>query len=157
VLGAQRTLQLSGPAADTSVDVSNNGIQSTPNGKALIVAHSEQGALNTVDPTTGASATIAGVSVPFVDGILLQGGQLFAVQNFLNQIAELRLSPNLTSGNRREGRHQRAVPGPDHRRPLRRPPRHGERQVRHRNPADGRTVRGDHRRPLRGDPSEGQP
>jgi hypothetical protein len=98
VLGAQRTLQLSGPAADTSGDVSNNGIQSTPNGKALIVAHSEQGALNTVDPTTGASATIAGVSVPFVDGILLQGGQLFAVQNFLNQIAELRLSPALTSG-----------------------------------------------------------
>jgi hypothetical protein len=98
VLGAQRTLQLSGPAADTSGDVNNNGIQATPDGKTLIVAHSEQGALNTVDPTTGASATIGGVSVPSVDGILLQGGQLFAVQNFLNQIAELRLSPDLTSG-----------------------------------------------------------
>jgi hypothetical protein len=98
VLGAQRALQLSGPAADTSGDVNNNGIQSTPNGKTLIVAHSEQGALNTVDPTTGASRTIAGVSVPSVDGILLQGGQLFAVQNFLNQIAEVRLSPDLTSG-----------------------------------------------------------
>lgn len=98
VLGAQRTLQLSGPAADTSGDVNNNGIQSTPNGKTLIVAHSGQGALNTVDPLTGASRTIAGVSVPSVDGILLQGGQLFAVQNFLNQIAEVRLSPHLTSG-----------------------------------------------------------
>jgi hypothetical protein len=98
VLGAQRTLQLSGPAADTSGDVNNNGIQATPNGKTLIVAHSGQGALNTVDPTTGASATIEGVSVPSVDGILLQGGQLFAVQNFLNQIAEVRLSPDLTSG-----------------------------------------------------------
>ena len=98
VLGAQRALQLSGPAADTSGDVNNNGIQSTPNGKTLMVAHSEQGALNTVDPTTGASRTIAGVSVPSVDGILLQGGQLFAVQNFLNQIAEVRLSPDLTSG-----------------------------------------------------------
>jgi hypothetical protein len=97
-LGAQRTLQLSGPAADTSGEVNNNGIQAMPNGKTLIVAHSGQGALNTVDPTTGVSATIAGVSVPSVDGILLQGGQLFAVQNFLNRIAEVRLSPDLTSG-----------------------------------------------------------
>jgi hypothetical protein len=97
-LGAQRTLQLSGPAADTGAEVNNNGIQATSNGKTLIVAHSGQGALNTVDPATGASRTIEGVSVPFVDGILLQGGQLFAVQNFLNQIAEVRLSPDLTSG-----------------------------------------------------------
>jgi hypothetical protein len=98
VLGAQRTLQLSGPAADTRGEFNNNGIQATPNGKTLIVAHSEQGALNAVDPTTGASRTITGVSVPFVDGILLTGGELYAVQNFLNQIAEIRLSPDLGSG-----------------------------------------------------------
>jgi hypothetical protein len=98
VLGAQRTLQLSGPAADTSGEFNNNRIQATPDGKTLIVAHSGQGALNTVDPTTGVSGTITGVSVPFVDGILLEGGQLFAVQNFLNQIAEVRLSPDVTSG-----------------------------------------------------------
>lgn len=97
-LGPHRTLQLSGPAADISGEFNNNGIQATPNGKTLIVAHSGQGALNTVDPTTGASAPIAGVSVPSVDGILLNGGQLFAVQGFLNQIAEVRLSPDLTSG-----------------------------------------------------------
>ena len=41
---------------------------------------------------------IAGVSVPSVDGILLEGGELYAVQNFLNQIAVVRLSPDLTSG-----------------------------------------------------------
>jgi sugar lactone lactonase YvrE len=98
VLGEFRTLQLSGPAADTRGDFNNNGIQATPDGKTLIVAHSGQSALNTVDPTTGASSTIAGVSVPFVDGILLEGGRLFAVQNFLNQIAEVRLRPDLTSG-----------------------------------------------------------
>jgi hypothetical protein len=97
-LGPHRTLQLSGPAADLSGEFNNNGIQATPNGKTLIVAHSGQGALNTVDPRTGASAPIAGVSVPSVDGILLKGGQLFAVQGFLNQIAEVRLSPDLTSG-----------------------------------------------------------
>jgi sugar lactone lactonase YvrE len=97
-LGAPRTLQLSGPAADVSAEVNNNGIQATPNGKTLIVAHSGQGALNVVDPATGASRMIAGVSVPFVDGILLEGGELYAVQNFLNQIAVVRLSPDLTSG-----------------------------------------------------------
>ena len=97
-LGAPRTLQLSGPAADDSYEVNNNGIQATPNGKTLIVAHSGQGALNVVDPATGASRMIAGVSVPSVDGILLEGGELYAVQNFLNQIAVVRLSPDLTSG-----------------------------------------------------------
>ena len=97
-LGSPRTLQLSGPAADVSGEFNNNGIQATPNGKTLIVAHSGQGALNVVDPATGASRTIAGVSVPFVDGILLEGGELYAVQNFLSQIAVVRLSQNLTSG-----------------------------------------------------------
>jgi len=97
-LGAPRTLQLSGPAADVSAEVNNNGIQATPNGKTLIVAHSGQGALNVVDPATGASRMIAGVDVASVDGILLEGGELYAVQNFLNQIAVVRLSPDLTSG-----------------------------------------------------------
>jgi sugar lactone lactonase YvrE len=97
-LGPPRTLALSGPAADVSAEFNNNGIQATPNGKTLIVAHSGQGALNVVDPATGASRTIAGVSVPFVDGILLEGGELYAVQNFLNQIAVVRLRPGLTSG-----------------------------------------------------------
>jgi sugar lactone lactonase YvrE len=97
-LGAPRTLRLGGPAADVSGEFNNNGIQATPNGTTLIVAHSGQGALNVVDPATGASRAITGVSVPFVDGILLEGGQLYAVQNFLNQIAVVRLSPDLTSG-----------------------------------------------------------
>jgi sugar lactone lactonase YvrE len=97
-LGAHSPLLLSGPAADTSGEFNNNGIQATPDGKTLIVAHSGQGALNTVNPATGMSRTIGGVGVPSVDGILLQGGQLFAVQNFLNQIAAVRLSPDLTSG-----------------------------------------------------------
>jgi sugar lactone lactonase YvrE len=97
-LGAPRTLPLSGPAADVSGEFNNNGIQATPNGKTLIVAHSGQGALNVVDPATGASRTIAGVSVPSVDGILLEGGELYAVQNFLNRIAVVRLGPGLASG-----------------------------------------------------------
>ena len=98
VPGPFSTLALSGPAADTSGDFNLNGIQATSNGKTLIVAHSSNGALYTVDPVTGASATIAGVSVPNVDGIVLDGTRLWAVRNFDNQIARVRLSPHLTSG-----------------------------------------------------------
>ena len=96
--GPFRTLALSGPAADTSGDFNLNGIQATSNGKTLIVAHSANGALYTVDPVTGASATIAGVSVPSVDGIVLDGTRLWAVRNFDNRVARVRLSPHLTSG-----------------------------------------------------------
>jgi sugar lactone lactonase YvrE len=95
-----RTLGLSGPAATLIGNgaVNLNGIQATPNGKTLIVAHSANAQLDTVDPATGASATIAGVSVPNVDGIVLEAGRLWAVQNFSNQIARIRLAPDLASG-----------------------------------------------------------
>lgn len=98
VLGSFLTLQLTGPAAEISGEFNLNGIQATPNGKTLVVAHSANGKLYTVDPVNGASATVAGVSVPNVDGILLLGRRLWAVQNFSNQVARVRLSPNLTSG-----------------------------------------------------------
>ena len=48
--------------------------------------------------SVGASAVITGVSVPNVDGILLDGPRLWAVQNADNKITEVRLSPDLTSG-----------------------------------------------------------
>jgi len=93
-----RTLAVSGPAADTGGEVNLNGIQATANGKTLIVAHSANAQLYTVDPVSGASATIAGVSVPNVDGILLEAGRLWAVQNFSNQVSRIRLRPDLSSG-----------------------------------------------------------
>ena len=96
-LGPASTLAVSGPAADTSADFNLNGIQATANGKTLIVAHSGTGQLYTVDPTSGASAAIAGVSVPQVDGIVLKGRRLWAVQN-TNQVSRIRLRPNLASG-----------------------------------------------------------
>jgi sugar lactone lactonase YvrE len=92
------TLALSGPAAEISGEVNLNGIQSTANGTTLIVAHSANAQLYTVDPTSGSSATIAGVSVPNVDGIVLAGRRLWAVQNFSNQVSRIRLRPHLTSG-----------------------------------------------------------
>ena len=96
-LGAVRTLQLSGPAAIIAGDFNSNGIAATADGGTLLVAHSALGVVNTVDPVTGHSATIAGVSVPSVDGIELTGHSLYAVQNS-NQITAVQLSGDLTSG-----------------------------------------------------------
>jgi sugar lactone lactonase YvrE len=98
VPGTFSTLSLSGPAADTSGQFNLNGIEATSDGKTLVVAHSGNGALYTVDPATGSSAVIAGVSVPNVDGIVLDGTRLWAVRNFDNRIAKVRLSPHLDSG-----------------------------------------------------------
>jgi sugar lactone lactonase YvrE len=92
-----RTLALSGPAADTSGEFNLNGIRATAGGKTLIVAHSANGTLHTVDTRTGESATIAGISVPSVDGIVLQGRRLWAVQNS-NRVTRIRLSPRLRAG-----------------------------------------------------------
>jgi sugar lactone lactonase YvrE len=97
-LGTATSLHLSGPAADTSGEFNLNGIAATPNGKTLIVAHSGNGELYGVDPDTGESWTIEGISVPLVDGILLEAGRLWAVQNFLNQVAVIRLDSDLESG-----------------------------------------------------------
>jgi hypothetical protein len=97
-LGGLQTLKLSGPAAELSGSFSLNGIAAADDGRALIVAHSGLGKLFTVDPETGASAVIAGVDVPNVDGILVRGSQLWAVQNFSNQISRVRLADDLASG-----------------------------------------------------------
>jgi sugar lactone lactonase YvrE len=91
-------LKLTGPAADASDPFNLNGIASAQGGKMLIVAHSGNGELYTVNPETGASALRGGVSVPNVDGILVRGHQLWAVQNFKNQVSHIRLSGDLSSG-----------------------------------------------------------
>ena len=97
--GPFTTLHLSGPAAAAPPDaINNNGIQATHDGSTLIVSHSSSGALNAVNPKTGASRTIEGLSLPNVDGILMEGRTLYAAQTFVNQISEVRLSGDLTSG-----------------------------------------------------------
>lgn len=93
------TLRLSGPAADLSGGFNNNGIQAVRDGAMLIVAHSGNGVVNLVDAATGASTTIAGVSVPNVDGILLTGGrELLAVQNAVNRISVWTLDTDFLAG-----------------------------------------------------------
>ena len=96
-LGASRTVNLTGPAAELSGQFNLNGIAAANGGRTLIVSHSANGALYTVDPKTGASAAIAGISVPSVDGIVLSGRRLWAVQNS-NQITRILLNDDLTAG-----------------------------------------------------------
>jgi len=98
-LGAAITLTLTGPAADTGDDFNLNGIVATPNGRTLIVAHTGNGQIYRVNPETGESALIEGVSVPNVDGLVLRGRQLWAVQNLeSNQVSRIRLAQDLSSG-----------------------------------------------------------
>jgi sugar lactone lactonase YvrE len=77
-----------------------NGIDATPSGKTLVVVNTSAGKLFTVDPATGAADEIelTGGNVQFGDGILLDGKTLYVVQNQLNQIAVIKLSPDLASG-----------------------------------------------------------
>ena len=97
-LGDVVTLPLSGPAADAGDQFNLNGIASAKGGRVLFVAHSGNGEIYTVNPDTGDSALVEGVSVPNVDGILVQGQRLWAVQNFSNQISRIDLANNFSSG-----------------------------------------------------------
>ena len=77
-----------------------NGIAATPNGKTLIIVNSTEGALYQVNPETGVATRIdlGGDNVQRGDGLLLQGKTLYVVQNTLNQIAVVELSPDFSSG-----------------------------------------------------------
>jgi len=99
-VGAVKKLVVSEPAGGpvNPGEFGFNGIAAAKGGTVLIVAHSRDAALYTVNPQTGESALIEGVNVPNVDGIVVRGGQLWAVQNFSNQISRVDLSGDLTSG-----------------------------------------------------------
>jgi hypothetical protein len=77
-----------------------NGIDATPDGHTLILVQSNTGELFTADPGTGITHEIdlGGESVPSGDGILLVGRTLYVVQNQLNVIAVVELSPDLATG-----------------------------------------------------------
>jgi sugar lactone lactonase YvrE len=100
-LGPGETLALSGPAATVVPgDVGLNGIEATRDGKTLIVNHNALGALFTVDAATGESTAIAvdGLVAGTPDGLLLQGRDLWVVENFPNTLARVSLSSDLSSG-----------------------------------------------------------
>jgi sugar lactone lactonase YvrE len=82
------------------VPVNANGIDATPNGKDLVLVNLCLGTLYRVDPETGQAKLIdlGGAAVPFGDGILLDGFDLYVSQSFMNQIAVIRLNRRLDAG-----------------------------------------------------------
>ncbi len=93
-------ISLGGDFESVDGDFNANGIAATRGGRALIVVNSALGTLYRVDPETGDAALIdlGGDDVINGDGILLLGGKLYVVQNFLNQIAVIDLAADLRSG-----------------------------------------------------------
>jgi sugar lactone lactonase YvrE len=76
-----------------------NGIDTTPNGKTLIIVQTNVGKLFTVDRQTGVTREIV-LNEPVVngDGILLDGRTLYVVQNRDNKVAVVKLDKRLMSG-----------------------------------------------------------
>jgi sugar lactone lactonase YvrE len=76
-----------------------NGIDATPDGKALVLVQTNTGKLFTVEPATGVTHEIAlDQPVTTGDGILLAGRTLYVVRNVQNRVAVVRLAPDLSSG-----------------------------------------------------------
>jgi sugar lactone lactonase YvrE len=97
-IGPVATVPLTGAIA-FAPGFNANGIDATANGKTLVIVQSNAGKLFTVTPGgVTKEITLGGGSVPNGDGILLAGQTLYVVQNQMNQIAKIRLSPGLTSG-----------------------------------------------------------
>jgi sugar lactone lactonase YvrE len=105
-LGEFRSLQLKGPAGNMSGSgqFDLNGIRATPDGNTLIVANATTGRLLTINPQTGDSAFIDGVTTPGADGIELRDQTLWVVHTVEEagqrdyRVTRLQLSPDLRTG-----------------------------------------------------------
>lgn len=85
--------------SEGDLPINLNGIRATPDGGTLLAVHSTAASLYRIDPETGEATTIdLGEPLPSGDGLVLHGRTLYVVQNFLNQIAVVRLAPDLASG-----------------------------------------------------------
>ncbi|WP_104139403.1 SMP-30/gluconolactonase/LRE family protein [Arthrobacter sp. ZGTC131] len=101
-LGNVRTLALKGPAAGLPGAFNLNGIAYSPDARRLVVAHSANQALYTVNPRTGASTKIGGITVPNADGLVVKDGVVWVVQNFMNQVSRIRVNFDESTGTVRE-------------------------------------------------------
>jgi sugar lactone lactonase YvrE len=82
------------------VPTGGNGIAATPSGAQLFLVDPAGGQLYLMDAATFAVVPIdlGGDDVLRGDGLLLDGKTLYVVQNFLNRVAVVELSPDYTSG-----------------------------------------------------------
>lgn len=77
-----------------------NGIETTPDGKALLGVQSATGLLFRIDPANGATTRVAGLEDEALsngDGLLRQDSTLYVVRNQINEIAVLDLDDAGTS------------------------------------------------------------
>ncbi|MGW8361164.1 superoxide dismutase [Streptomyces wedmorensis] len=83
-------------------DFTANGIERTPDGRALLVVNvfKDGGTLLRVDPRTGTARTVdlGGLKIPHGDGLLLLGRDLYVVQQAINQIDVVRLDATGSRG-----------------------------------------------------------
>jgi hypothetical protein len=96
--GAVRTLPTPGIALAPGFNA--NGIETTPDGRALLVIQSNTGILFRVSPRTGAATPVdvGGADLTNGDGILRRGRVLYVVRNMNNQIVRLALDRRGTTG-----------------------------------------------------------
>lgn len=95
-----RSVPLTGDWVQTAGATNANGLTTSPDGRSILVVNSSNGDLYRVDPATGRSAQVdlGGQALTNGDGLLREGRTLFAVQNRLNQVAEVRLSRDGSRG-----------------------------------------------------------
>ncbi|WP_406166899.1 SMP-30/gluconolactonase/LRE family protein [Streptomyces sp. NBC_00996] len=99
--GAVTTVPLTGDW-EQGPDFTANGIERTPDGRALLVVNTVAGGggLMRVDPRTGVATAVdlGGSELPNGDGLLLLGRTLYAVQQQQNLIDVFRLNASGTKG-----------------------------------------------------------
>ena len=96
--GTVRTL--STPGITIGEGFNANGIETTPDGRALLVIQSNTGILFRVSPRTGVATPVdlGGADLTNGDGILRRGSTLFVVRNQNEQIVKVALNRSGTAG-----------------------------------------------------------
>jgi hypothetical protein len=77
-----------------------NGIETTPGGNGLIVAHTAGQMLFAVDPATGDAEVVDVGGQPFfgADGLIRRGTTIYVVENGVRQVTAVKISPDGSSG-----------------------------------------------------------
>ncbi|GAA3021497.1 hypothetical protein GCM10020229_35870 [Kitasatospora albolonga] len=85
--------RLTGDVDHVPDEINSNGVETTPDGCALLVVNMTTGVLQRIDPATGATTKVdlGGASLPYGDGLLRSGRDLFVVRNQANEVTVVRL------------------------------------------------------------------
>ena len=92
--GDVEILSLTGDFENVAGEFNGNGIEASKDGGHLFVVNSFSGKLFRVSPETGYATMVnlGGALLTSGDGLVRQGKSLYVVQNFINQVTEVKLS-----------------------------------------------------------------